>query len=158
MLEDKYITSEEYKSAKAEEIVLNSEVIKNNGYVDTYIVESSTKILMELNGFKFKDDFKDISERDVYREEYLQAQSLAQKELYTGGYRIYTSIDSDKQRALQEALDNSLSENQELDENGIYALQGSAVSIDNATGKVIALVGGRTQEGVSYSFNRAFQS
>ena len=158
MLEDKYITSEEYKSAKAEEIVLNSEVIKNNGYVDTYIVESSTKILMELNGFKFKDDFKDISERDVYREEYLQAQSLAQKELYTGGYRIYTSIDSDKQRALQEALDNSLSENQELDENGIYALQGSAVSIDNVTGKVIALVGGRTQEGVSYSFNRAFQS
>ena len=158
MLEDEYITSEEYESAKAEEIVLNSEVIKNNSYVDTYIVESVTKILMELNGFEFKDDFKDTSERDVYREEYLQAQSLAQKELYTGGYRIYTSIDSDKQKALQEALDNSLSENQELDENGIYALQGSAVSIDNVTGKVMALVGGRTQEGISYSFNRAFQS
>jgi len=43
-------------------------------------------------------------------------------------------------------------------ESGIYALQGAATAIDNETGKVVAIVGGRDQEVTTYTLNRAFQS
>ena len=59
---------------------------------------------------------------------------------------------------LQASLDEGLSANQELSEDGIYSLQGSATCIDNATGKVVAIVGGRSQEASGYTLNRAFQS
>lgn len=158
MLEDGYITEEDYNSALIEEIVLSNEVVTKNNYVDTYIVENATKILMELNGFEFLTGFRNDSEKESYLRAYDEAESKALKDLYTKGYRIYTSFDSEKQKVLQETVDSTLSENQEQDTNGIYTLQGAAVSIDNETGKVIAMVGGRNQEDISFSFNRAFQS
>lgn len=44
------------------------------------------------------------------------------------------------------------------DKNGIYNMQGAATVIDNSTGKVIACVGGRSQNSSYYSLNRAFQA
>ena len=47
----------------------------------------------------------------------------------------------------------------ETNESGIYEMQSAAVSIDNETGRVVAIVGGREQDDVSgYTLNRAFQS
>ena len=44
--------------------------------------------------------------------------------------------------------------------SGMYDFQGSLTAIDNKTGKVIAIVGGRSQEGFlnMYTLNRAYQS
>jgi membrane peptidoglycan carboxypeptidase len=42
--------------------------------------------------------------------------------------------------------------------NGSYALQCAATCIDNETGLVTAIVGGRSQEDVSYDYNRAYLS
>ncbi|MBP5265995.1 MAG: glycosyl transferase, partial [Lachnospiraceae bacterium] len=46
----------------------------------------------------------------------------------------------------------------ETNEEGIYTLQSAAVCIDNVTGLVRAIVGGRSQEVSGYTLNRAYQS
>ena len=78
--------------------------------------------------------------------------------LYSAGYHIYTSIDPDVQKQLQSSVDNALSGYTEKDKNGIYKTQASGTCIDNDTGKVVAIVGGREQKNIGYTLNRAFQS
>ena len=63
-----------------------------------------------------------------------------------------------KQKKLQKAVNTNLSAFKEKETNGSYKMQGSAVCIDNKTGRVVAIVGGRSQETEGYSLNRAFQS
>ena len=64
----------------------------------------------------------------------------------------------EKQALLQDILDDKLKDFTDVNEEGIYDLQGAGVCIDNDTGLVTAIVGGRTQEYEGYTFNRAFQS
>lgn len=158
MYEDGYITEDEYNGALLEEIVLASEEIHSNNYVDTFVRDSATKILMELDGFVFRDEFDNSEDKEQYSIKYAEAENRAVKRLNNEGYKIYTSIDSNKQAALQEAVDTILAGETEITSEGIYSLQGSAVSIDNATGRILAIVGGRTQDEVSFTFNRAYQS
>ncbi len=78
--------------------------------------------------------------------------------LYTGGYRIYTSLNKKKQKLLQKSVNGQLSSFKEKKE-GVYTLQGAATCIDNKTGYVVAVVGGRKQKSITgYTLNRAFQS
>ena len=42
--------------------------------------------------------------------------------------------------------------------NGVHELQGASTVIDNKTNRVVAIVGGRSQETDTYTLNRAFQS
>ena len=64
-----------------------------------------------------------------------------------------------QQQELQASLNNVLSEFTEIGENGAYMMQGSAVCIDNETGHVVAIVGGREQKELGiYTLNRAYQS
>lgn len=156
--EYKIINGTDYEEAVAEEIVLNpGEKVKNN-YEETFVRYSVTRELMEYYGFEFKYDFANEDEREQYLEEYNEKYSQCNEMLFAGGYRIYTSIDRDKQNALQEALDNQLSVDDTVNEEGIYKLQGSAVCIDNSNGFVVAVVGGRTQDTKGYTLNRAYQS
>ncbi len=76
-------------------------------------------------------------------------------DLKTGGYKIYTTIDLDKQKIAQDAIKFGL--NNALGFMGEDAnktdLNGALVAVENSTGDIISLIGG-----VSYkksSFNRA---
>ena len=158
MLEDGYITQEQHDEALEEEIILKVEGGMKNNYVDTYVLDCATEVLMEMKGFVFKNNFKNDREKESYNQAYNEVYSECQKELYTGGYRIYTSIDMNKQKLLQESLDNELKGFKETASNGIYEFQGAATTIDNETGKVVAIVGGRSQDVSGYTLNRAFQS
>ena len=80
------------------------------------------------------------------------------EKLYNGGYRVYTSIDMDMQELLQSTIDRQLEAYNTMNSNGTYALQSAAVCIDNETGLVAAIVGGRSQEDVSTDYNRAYLS
>ena len=54
-----------------------------------------------------------------------------------GGYSIYTTIDKEKQKELQESVNQELSGYTKKDpKTGIYELQGAAVTIDNLSGDV----------------------
>ncbi|NPA74254.1 MAG: PBP1A family penicillin-binding protein [Epsilonproteobacteria bacterium] len=79
------------------------------------------------------------------------------KDLRTGGYKIYTSIDLELQQLAKEALkygyDNIVKRDKE-DENS--TLNGAIVVLDNHTGKVLAMVGGVDYKKSPY--NRATQA
>ena len=159
MLAETKISELDYEIAIREEIILNPKEEEGiNNYVETYVFDCAAKALMEYNGFKFCYQFDSDEARKNYEERYEELYTRCLRSLYVEGYRIYTSIDMEKQAMLQASLDEGLSANQELSEDGIYSLQGSATCIDNATGKVVAIVGGRSQEASGYTLNRAFQS
>ena len=158
MLEDKAITQEEYDLAVEEKIKLNiTEPVKRN-FIQTFVTYCATRKLMELNGFKFRNQFDSDKEASAYKEEYNDAYAAAQKQLLNNGYRIYTSIDLKKQKALQQAINTNLAGFTEKGTNGIYKMQGAGVCIDNKTGRVVAVVGGRSQKTSGYTLNRAYQS
>lgn len=159
MLDDEKISNGAYQSALKETIVLERPVsyAKNNS-VETYVYFCATEALMEQNGFRFQYDFSTDAEKEAYEESYAESYSQCQKELYTKGYQIYTAIDLSMQEKLQASLDDMLANFTEVNEEGVYSLQGAAVCIDNANGYVRAIVGGRNQELPGYTLNRAYQS
>lgn len=158
MLADGVINQVEYDEAYNEEIKLKIQEVKMRDYIQSFISYSATKALMEKNGFEFQYSFDSNSDRETYEEEYTEAYDTAQQMLKNNGYRIYTSIDLTKQKKLQTAINENLSSFKEKGTNGMYEMQGSAVCIDNKTGRVVAIVGGRSQKTQGYSLNRAFQS
>lgn len=156
--ENRVIDGAEYEEALAQTITLNpGEKIKNN-YVETFVRYSATRELMKQDGFEFKYEFTSDSEKEEYLEEYNKKYGECNSKLFTGGYRIYTSIDMEKQQLLQDILDEKLMTDSSLSDTGVYNLQGSAVTIDNSNGYVVAIVGGRTQEYEGYTLNRGYQS
>ena len=158
MYEDGIITKTEYDAAKAEVITLNVQEKEQQNYIETFIYYCATKELMQLEGFKFEYEFESDKLREEYEERYNEAYAVAQKLLYSNGYEIHTSINPDLQAKLQAAVDEQLSEFDDVNEEGIYKLQGAGTCIDNSTGLVCAIVGGRSQEVTGYTLNRAFQS
>lgn len=162
MLDDGKISQEQYYEATKEEIKLKRPKKKKtelvNNYIDTYAYYCATRALMEQEGFTFQYYFDTDAEKKAYDEEYDELYDACQKKLYSGGYKVYTSIDMEKQKQLQSAVDDTLSAFTQKTEDGMYEMQGAAVSIDNSTGYVVAIVGGRTQDFTSYTLNRAFQS
>lgn len=158
MLLDKKITQEEHDQAVAEVIKLKVKTLKKNNYVETYVNNSAIRALMKTQGFVFRNEFKSDAEREEYKDLYNQYYEQCQQSLYQAGYRIYTSIDPAKEKLLQAAVDDVLKGFTGQSENGIYELQGAATSIDNVTGRVVAIVGGRSQDVDGYTLNRAYQS
>ncbi len=159
MLEDQVISESSYQTAVAEQIkTTEPEEIKNN-YAETYTYYCATRALMELEGFKFQTVFSGDEEKTAYERKYQSLYDACNAKLFTGGYRIYTSLDLDAQSQLQASIDEVLAGFGEKSDEGIYELQGAAVCIDNTTGMVRAIIGGRSQDDVEgYTLNRAFQS
>ncbi len=158
LLEEGVISEEEYKKALNEKIRLNKEKSDRKNYVETYTYYSAIRALMKANGFEFRNQFNSTKDQEAYDEEYDDMYYRYQKELYTHGYRIYTSIDLKKQELLQKSVDDALSGFKDTNEEGIYQMQGAAVCIDNDSGRVVAIVGGREQESQGYTLNRGYQS
>lgn len=159
MLEDQVISESSYQTAVAEQIkTTEPEEIKNN-YAETYTYYCATRALMELEGFEFQTVFSDDEEKTAFERKYQSLYDACNAKLFTGGYRIYTSLDLDVQSQLQASVDEVLAGFGEKSDEGIYELQGAAVCIDNTTGMVRAIIGGRSQDDVEgYTLNRAFQS
>ena len=162
MYQDGKITEAEYLDGINEDIELKvskriTESQRNN-YIDTYVYYCATRTLMQMQGFEFKNYFSSTEEEKQYYEEYDELYADCQKEIFAQGYKIYTSIDMQKQNALQTAVNEVLSGYTEVKDDGVYNMQGAAVCIDNDTGQVVAIVGGREQNIGIYTLNRAFQS
>lgn len=160
MLTDGKITQEEYENAKQEDIVLNvnqEKSVKHN-YAETYIYYSATRALMEARGFTFQNYFNSKEEEKAYQDQYDALYTECQNALYTKGYRVYTSMDLNLQEKLQYSIDDVLYAFVSVNDDGIYNMQASATCIDNKTGNVVAIIGGRSQESDVYTLNRAYQS
>lgn len=158
MYEDGKISQQVYEEAVAETITLQRPQNIKNDYVETYTYYCATRELMKQEGFQFKTEFSGAAEKEKYEEEYNQLYEACNKQLYTAGYRIYTSIDLNMQAELQNTIDTTLQGYTETNEEGIYTLQSAAVCLDNTSGYVKAIVGGRSQEYNGYTINRAYKS
>lgn len=152
------ITQTEYDTAIAEEIVVRRQNMVRYNYVETYAKYCAVRALMKQDGFVFRTQFATTEAKASYEEQYEASFEYWQQQMYTGGYRIYTSIDLEKQKQLQQAVDEGTAEFTDVNEEGFYEFQASAVCIDNSTGLVAAIVGGREQEYAGYTLNRAYQS
>lgn len=88
MLKDGIISDNDYTQAVSEEITLdNSSPQFTRTWAHTYIYECATRALMQATG----EDYDTCHEK-----------------LYTGGYRVYTSIDMNAQKLLQSTIDTEL--------------------------------------------------
>lgn len=156
MLQQKKITSSEYNQAKNTPLVLNikpAEKVEEN-YASSYAVDCAVKAMMQENGFSFKYLFNSDKEKTKYEQEYKDTYLQYDRMIRSGGYTLYTTIEQSKQAILQNAVDSELEGFTETDaQTKKYCMQGAAVTIDNSTGYVVAIVGGR---GSADTFNRAF--
>lgn len=159
MYEQGIISLAASKEAKEEKIKLKRKRgIEKNDYVETYVNYCAIRTLMKEQGFEFQYYFDSEKQEKKYNKEYKKVYRECESSLYTSGYRIYTSIDMDQQTKLQDAVNVGLSGYQDVNEEGVYKLQGAGVTIDNNTGFVTAIVGGRSQDFEGYTLNRAYQS
>lgn len=154
-----FISEAEYQDAIKTKVKLDlpKKEYEPDSYDVSYAINETTKVLMQQSGFEFKYSFNTNAERDKYFSDYSTLYKQMDRKIRNGGYSIYTSIDVQKQKLLQDSLDSELSVFTEKDsKTGLYETQGAGVSIDNKTGQVVAIVGGRTQENTNNSFNRAY--
>lgn len=159
MYENDKIKKEEYEAAVAEEISVESHsVTYEQSWAKSYAIHCVVEEMMAADGFEFQYDFELVTDREAYEDLYDETFAEYREKLYVSGYQIYTSINPQHQAALQEAIDEKLEEYNTKNTNGSYALQCAATCIDNETGLVTAIIGGRSQEDVSYDYNRAYLS
>lgn len=157
MLATGEITQEQYDEAKAEELilVLEREAKVKETYQVSFAIHCGALKLMELDGFDFKYTFKTKEEFEEYTKQYNTAYREKSEKIRNGGYTIKTSLDSEMQEVLQKAVDDALVRYTKKADDGRYEMQGSATIVDNRTGYVTAIVGGR---GTDDEYNRAFLS
>lgn len=134
MLEHEYITQEEYDDAIAEELVfvgkVNSAATSKQSY---FVDEIIREVLQDL------------------QEEYGYTESVATKMLYSGGLKIYSTIDPQVQKVVDDVFSNP--GNLKAGSNGTP--QASMTIIDPYTGEVKALMGGFGEKEGSLTLNRA---
>lgn len=160
LLQENKITEAEYSDAVYTKIILKpAEAIKTQDYMTTFAINCATKLLMKQRGFEFHYVFDDDDEQKAYQKEYDIVYDECRTQLNNGGYKIYTSLDRNKQHELQKAVNDTLAGFTARNKDKIFKLQGAATCIDNSNGFVVAIVGGRKQKSTTgYSLNRAFQS
>lgn len=158
MLEASYITQKQYQKALAEDITIVglSTHTSSENYMVSYAIDCATLQLMKDNGFQFRYTFDSAKEQNAYKKKYSAEYSKRSAEIRSGGYQLYTSLDQNLQKKLQNSVSRTLSTFTEKNKKTKkYALQSAAMCIDNETQYVVAVVGGRTKND---PYNRAFLS
>ncbi len=157
-----YITQAACTAAKDQTIEV-AEIHEDESFYNyevTYAIDCAVRNFMEQDGFEFRYRFDSDEDYDSYGKLYEEAYSQAKHKLYTGGYKVYTTMNLEMQTVLQHVIDEQLAFSKKTKENtGIYELQSALTVIDNDTGKVVAMIGGRSQSEISktYSLNRGYQ-
>lgn len=138
MLELGKITQEEYDEAVNYELVFKKGELAANGATTTYYVDAIIEAVIE-----------DLMETKNI------TKGVATKMLYSDGLKIYSTIDPDIQKAIDEAYAN---DSWFPTRNG-KKMQSAMVVIDNSTGNVVGLMGGTDyrEKANTSAFNRATQ-
>ena len=136
MMDQGYITEDEYNEAKDAElnIVASGEAL-NETDVNNYFVDA---IISQVT--------KDLAEKYDYDETH------ASKLFYSGGFKIYSTINPDVQTAVDEVFKNSEAYGHKSKDG--QQLQG-AISVMDYEGHIVGLAGGIGEKTANLSFNRA---
>jgi len=120
----------------------------NESYALSFAVHKATEALMEANGFVFQYRFDTRDEYNAYHERYDEEYDKTRQRILNGGYEIHTSIDPSVQERLETLAKQELTGYSDK-------IQMAIATVDNRTGEVVALVGGRDVK--NDYFNRAYQ-
>lgn len=132
------ISQEQYDEAKKFEIAFVKEKVEISDTVQTYFVDAVINQVLE--------DLQ--KQKDVDK-------GAATKLLYTNGYKIYTTLDSKVQKAIDDAYNNA--KLFYTDKSGTF-MQSAMVVMDHSTGNVVGLIGGADKKTGALTFNRATEA
>ncbi len=136
MLELNMITEAQYSLSKEE--VINFKKGDTGNKIKSYFVESAIEQVIQ----------------DLQKQENITYEE-AKKKVYTGGYKIYTTMDPKVQNAIDKAYNNKALFYK--DRNGDF-MQSAMVVIEHSSGNVVGLIGGASKKNANYILNRATQS
>lgn len=143
-----YSPTSNYENAKKrQELILS--VMKENNYIN----ESEMKNAVNAK-LTFKTEEEDDSSKmlmyyeDAVLNELKSIKTIPTSFLETGGLKIYTNLDPEAQKSMEESIDKNFKENEKL--------QVAAVMMNPNNGKVFALTGGRDYSKSQY--NRSISS
>ena len=136
MRDQGYITEDEYQEALADDVYTRIQEIKRSGQGSAEIFSYFEDALI----YSILEDLKKIG----------YSEGEAWNLIYRGGLTICATVDSDLQTIAEEEINNP--NNYDSD------AQATCVIIDNETGEVRALVGGRGEKTASLVYNRALSS
>lgn len=136
MLELEKITQEEYDTAIATELVFkkSTEGSKVQSYYIDALIEDFAKTLQKEKNLTYEE---------------------AIKQVYTGGYKIYSTFDPKVQEAIDYTYSNS---NLFYTEYDGTIMQSAMIVLDQSTGDVLGLIGGIGEKNANLILNRATQS
>lgn len=148
-----YISQKDVDDAKAEENTISKAVGMTGGYDTTYAIDCTVQQFMKLDGFSFQYHFATDKDYDAYQKKYEKEYEAMRQELYMGGYRVYTSIDSSLQKKLQEIADKYVKEKRSSLKMDDFE---AAIVLSDKKGQVSAIIGGAG--GSNFGFNRGYQA
>ncbi len=138
MLELKYIDQVEHKEALQDSLEFSEEArVQVSSKYSYFIDQVLTDILQDLQNKKG------------------YSRALATKLLYSGGLKIYSTIDTKVQEALEKIYEEDINF---PDDNSQIKSNSAMVIIDPHSGEVKGLVGGRGKKTAKRTLNRATQS
>ena len=131
------------KNAKARQKIILTTMV-NNGYIsktdadiayNTDLVYYGKKDTLNLSTLMYYKDavLSELEDLNVIPNDYLDSNSL----------KIYTNLDINAQTSLEDSVNSNITDNDDI--------QVSSVMVENNTGKVIALTGGRNYEKSQYN-------
>lgn len=123
MMENNLITQDEYNEAMGIELAFHGQKDSVNLSTLMYYQDAVFSELKTLRG-------------------------IPETYITTGGLKIYTTLDINAQTTLEESIDKTITDNNEI--------QASGLIVEPSTGKILALVGGRDYN--KSQFNRAISS
>ena len=148
-----YISEEDVEEAKSEEVTIVAAVGATGGYDATYAIDCAVRWFMKLDGFEFKYHFDSTEDYETYQTSYNTEYETMRTELYRGGYKIYTSIDSEQQIGLQKIADEFVAEKRKSLKLDDFE---AAIVVSDKNGQISAIIGGANDS--DFGFNRGYQA
>ncbi|MDD3341206.1 MAG: PBP1A family penicillin-binding protein [Bacilli bacterium] len=129
---------------KRQKLIL--EAMKKNKYITQKEMDDAYKEKLTYVGSFEKNDLQSLMYyEDAVIEELKSIKTIPSSFLTTGGLKIYTTLDRNVQKNMEESIDKNINEQSEI--------EAASIAVEPSTGKILALTGGK-----SYSksqFNRA---
>ena len=137
-----------YEIAKKRQVDILYNLLKNKAITEDEYSQAINENLNIVGEKNYQNVANVMYYQDAVMRELKTLKEIPASYLETGGIKIYTNLDMNAQKILEDSITNNLNTDKDL--------QVASVMMDPNTGKIIALVGGRDYNKSQY--NRAYQS
>mgnify|MGYP004501533695 CR=1 FL=1 len=137
-----------YEIAKKRQVDILYNLLKNKAITEDEYNQAINENLNIVGEKNYQNVANVMYYQDAVMRELKNLKEIPASYLETGGIKIYTNLDMNAQKILEDSITNNLNTDKDL--------QVASVMMDPNTGKIIALVGGRDYNKSQY--NRAYQS